>query len=357
MRLAGVGQRQGGMDRRDQPAGCKPVHDLAQHPRPRVGVGIVAVPGKTPDRRAFAEMGAHFGEQFLFRQARQRVERDNHAERRQHPQVVGEIRPDKLVENQIDPTTVRQFQNPVGDVAGGIIHGMRRPETGGKGAFGGRARACDHLDPLQPAQIDHRGADPAGGAVDVHRSDVRAACRFAQQAPRNRIIRNAHGGIEIDCAGQRRDDIGGHGIEFGMAAAAGPEHQHCLAEGKMADAGADADHIAGHFIADNCRQLRHPFIDPRPQQHVGLADAEGMRLDQDLAGSGHGIGQVDVIQDIGAARFRELYRLHADATFGFRLDNVTPAIITAPPIIWNIEIDSPRSGMPKIAAKTGVRYM
>ena len=100
-------------------------------------------------------MDAHFGEQFLFRQTGQRVERDDHAKRRQHAQVVGEIRPDKLVERQVDAAPAGEFEHPVGHVFRRIIDRMGRPERGGGGAFGGRACARDDLDPLQPAQIDH----------------------------------------------------------------------------------------------------------------------------------------------------------------------------------------------------------
>ena len=227
---------------------------------------------------------------------------------------------------------------------------MRRTETGGESAFRGGPCPGDHLDTLQTAQIDHGGTDTAGGAVDINRAHIGAARRFAQQAPGDGVIGNAHRRVEIDPARQRRDDVGGHGVKRGMAAAAGAEYQDRLAERDMAHPGADAGDVAGHFIADHRGQVGHPFIDAGAQQHVGLADAEGMRLDQHLAGTRRGVGQIHVFQDFGPARLGELNRLHVLATFGLRLDSVTPAIITAPPMIWNIEIVSPRSGTLKTAA-------
>ena len=95
-----------------------------------------------------------------------------------------------------------------------------------------------------------------------------------------------------------------------MAAAAGAEHEHRLTEGDMADTRADTGDMAGHFIADDRRQVGHPFVDPRPQQHVGLADTEGMRLDQHLAGARRRIRQIDIFQNLRPARFRELYCFH-----------------------------------------------
>lgn len=199
--LARVGQRQGGMDRRGQPARCKPFDDFAQHTRAGIRVGVIAVPRETAHRRAFSEMGAHFRKQFLFRQAGKRIEGQDHAERRQHAQVVGKIGPDKLVQHQIDPAPVGQFQHAIGNIGSRIVDRVGSAQISGKGAFRVRARTGDDLDPFEAAEIDHRRTDPAGRTIHIHRAHIGAGAGFFQQAPCNRIIGDAHGRIEIDPAG------------------------------------------------------------------------------------------------------------------------------------------------------------
>ena len=225
---------------------------------------------------------------------------------------------------------------------------MGRPEIFGEGAFGIAACPTDDLDPFKTAEIDHGGADTAGSPIHINSLNIGPRAGFFEQTPCNGVVGNAHGSVEIDLAGQCRHNISRHRIQFCMTPAACAEDQHRLAQRQMTDAGADADNVTAHFVADNGGQFGHPLVHAAPEQHVGFADTEGMGLDQHLARARRRVGQIYIFQNLRPAGLRELYCFHAttiisslsccpyqvvlrDARRAFRLASVTPMTIRTAP--------------------------
>ena len=132
--------------------------------------------------------------------------------------------------------------------------------------------------------------------------------------PRHLIVGQARHLIEIHAIGHREHTVFGTGDVLGVAVAAlrklARAHKYFLPDRQFGTARAGLHHRAAHFNAGYRRQRRHPAIDAFAHQRFRHAHADGVRLDQNLAGLGFRRGQIDVFQNIGAAGFEHLDGFH-----------------------------------------------
>jgi len=68
--------------------------------------------------------------------------------------------------------------------------------------------------------------------------------------------------------------------------------------------------MAAHLVAKNERQFRHPAIAAGADHGVEIIHADGVGLDQHLAGAGRRRRQVDEIENVGIAGVADLDGFH-----------------------------------------------
>lgn len=137
---------------------------------------------------------------------------------------------------------------------------------------------------------------------------------LVQQRVSDLIVREAHGGLQIDIVGQRVHGIRGRDHIVGVTAAAlgqvARAQQHLLTDRKALDAGPERGNAPGDVIAGIGRQRRHPFVDAAPDQHVGLPHPECLGPDLHLAGSGHRHRKLDQFERLRPTRLTHQHRPH-----------------------------------------------
>src|SRR5262249_19744759 len=69
---------------------------------------------------------------------------------------------------------------------------------------------------------------------------------------------------------------------------------------------AERDHLAARLIAEDERQLRHPAVFAGADQKVEIIDADCLRFDQHLAGTGLRRRDLDELQHVAAAGAADL---------------------------------------------------
>src|SRR5256885_16456612 len=77
--------------------------------------------------------------------------------------------------------------------------------------------------------------------------------------------------------------------------------------------------MPGDVVAGIGRQWRHPFVDAAADQLVRLADAEGLRTDQDVPLAQGRRWNLGVVERLRAPRTMYQYDLHANAAPQFQL--------------------------------------
>src|SRR5258706_103097 len=119
--------------------------------------------------------------------------------------------------------------------------------------------------------------------------------------------RDRRGGLDVHALGDHPGGAGGHGAQFRVAAeAAGGDH--LVADLDVLDFLADLHDLAGGLVADDVwfgDQLATPAV-----QRVAALDGDRLDADNDALAMAFGIGDVLVLEDVGAAVLVVDRRLH-----------------------------------------------
>jgi hypothetical protein len=153
----------------------------------------------------------------------------------------------------------------------------RHGELGGEQADAARARGQQDVVPRPHLE---------GGPHEVVRGDA--------------LQRQGGGSREVQAVRDGDDARGVHRHQLGVRARSGVP-RHAVADREAAHVRADRLHGAGTLGADDVGVLHG--VHPGAAVDVDEVDARRGDADQDLAGTGCGVGELGVGQDLGTARF------------------------------------------------------
>ena len=244
--------------------------------------------------------------------AAQVVVEDDLAEGGQHVELPAEVRAGHLVVDVVHAAPARQPLDRCDVALGPVVEHVLHAQATQIVALDLAAGAGDDLHALVLSQLDDRRPDTSGRPADVESLAGGGLDDLLEQSPGDEVVEGSRRRVEVHTFGQRADVVLGDCHIVGVGAVdRHVEHMHRLPDREPRHAGPQSFDDPGRLVSHGDGERGgEPLAAPGTDPPVGLADSGGLGLDQQLARSGHGLREVDVLQDFRTTELLEHHCLH-----------------------------------------------
>src|ERR1700730_117937 len=206
MRPLRLGERQAGIDARMKVAGSEHV-DKGAHPGTTLLDEVVpGVDGELPHRRRVLAQ-AQRRLQIVLRLATKGTVEDEHAARREQPNVIGDGRSRNRIDDNIDDSVAGDLLDSLADFFGLSVNNVICPKIAGKPRL---LVAADHADDnkvCRLCEVYQRIAHSAGGSINEHALTLPLAHRIIENVVRYLVVGECSRGVEGDGIRQEKGGI------------------------------------------------------------------------------------------------------------------------------------------------------